>query len=128
MTRVQREELNALSKECFGTTSRWQKIVNNGVAEPMERKREVMVPSCGGFAKKTFTDRKSVVRRYSVEEVKALMEDILKDRKIRNDAAAAIKAAASGSPVFASPSTDFPKGSTVTVQGSDGNKKSLTVV
>ena len=82
MTHQERQEMNELSKEAFGTSSRWQKIVNEGVLESMERKREVMVPKAnGGAMKKTFTDRKSVIRRYTVEEIRKAMEDILEARK-----------------------------------------------
>jgi hypothetical protein len=81
MTRKTREELNALSKEVFGTSSRWQKIVSNGVSEPFQKDREVMVPQGGRIVKKTFTDNKSVLRRYSVAEVTELMNKILEDRK-----------------------------------------------
>lgn len=78
MDRKTREELNELSKRVFGASSRWQKLVDKGVNEPFERDREVMVPSLnGGVKKQVFTDRKSVVRRYSVEEVKALMLRLL---------------------------------------------------
>ena len=82
MDRKTREELNDLSMECFGTSSRWQKIVNNGVLEPMERDREVLVPQLNGrLVKKVFTDKKTFIKSYTVEEVKKLMLDILEDRK-----------------------------------------------
>ncbi|CAM6005510.1 unnamed protein product [Sphagnum balticum] len=78
MDRKTREELNDLSKRVFGSTSRWQKLVNNGVTEPLERDREVMLPvENGRIVRKVFTDRKHVNRRYSVGEVRKLMEDIL---------------------------------------------------
>lgn len=81
LTYIKRQELNALSKQVFGTTSKWQKLVNNGVAEPFERDREVMVPRADGtLVKKTFTDRKYVLKHYSVEEVEKLMTDVLKAR------------------------------------------------
>ena len=80
MERKTREELNRLSKEVFGKTSRWQKIVNNGVAEPHQREREVMVPTTKGIVKKIFTDNKNITKRYSVEEVRQLMLDILEAR------------------------------------------------
>jgi hypothetical protein len=81
MTRETREKLNRLSKIVFGNSSRWQKIVNNGVVEPMSRDREVTVPDGrGGLKTKIFTDKKSVLKRYSVEEVASIMLDILKSR------------------------------------------------
>ncbi len=81
MTYLERTELNRLSKEVFGTSSRWKKITENGVAEPHERDREVILPKGNSFVKKVFTDKKDIVRRYSVQEVKKLMEDILESRK-----------------------------------------------
>lgn len=82
LTYTKRQELNALSKQVFGTTSRWQKLVNKGVAEPFERDREVMVPRADGtLVKKTFTDKKYVLKHYSVEEVEKLMTDVLKARE-----------------------------------------------
>jgi len=77
MTRQLREELNLLSKQVFGTTSKWQKLVNDGVKEPYERERKVMVPTPTGLKEKTFVDKKSVVRRYGVEEVRKLMLDMV---------------------------------------------------
>lgn len=84
MDRKTREELNKMSKEVFGSSSRWQKLVNKGIAEPYERQREVMVPKANGAVmKKTFTDKKSVVRHMTVEEVTNLMKDMLKVREAR---------------------------------------------
>lgn len=81
MDRKTRDELNQLSRECFGSSSRWQKVMDKGVAEPFERDREVMVPTKNGIEKKTFTDKKSVVKHYSLKEVRQLMQDILESRK-----------------------------------------------
>lgn len=81
MDRKTREELNTLSKECFGTSSRWQKIMLHGVAEPFERDREVMVPTAKGVEKKVFTDKKNVIKHFSLNEVRKLMEDLLEDRR-----------------------------------------------
>lgn len=78
MNRKEREELNELSKLVFGSSSKWQKLVNRGINEPYERDREVMIPTKNGrFTKKVFTDRKNVLKRYSVEEVRNLMQDML---------------------------------------------------
>ncbi len=78
-----RQELNRLSKECFGTASKWQKLVYNGESEAFQREREVMIPKKDGrgFDKKVYTDTKYVVKHYSVEEVKKVMLDILESRK-----------------------------------------------
>lgn len=80
MTRETRQRMNNLSKLVFGTSSKWQKLVN-GIVEPMEREREVTVPDGrGGVKTKVFTDKKSVLKRYTVNEVAALMLDLLKSR------------------------------------------------
>lgn len=86
MDRKTREELNEMSQKVFGAASRWQKLINKGVAETFEREREVMVPTLNhGLVKKTFTDRKSVVKHYSVEEVRKFMQDILDERQKQVD-------------------------------------------
>ncbi len=86
MDRKTREELNEMSKKVFGTASKWQKLVNDGVKDTYERDREVMVPAANGsLLKKTFTDRKYVLKRYSVEEVRKLMQDVLDERQKQVD-------------------------------------------
>ena len=81
MTREIRDNLSRLSKEVFGTSSRWQKILRNGVAQPQERDREVTVPDGkGGFKTKTFTDKKYTIQRFTTEEVVKLMMGILSQR------------------------------------------------
>jgi hypothetical protein len=75
-----RQELNALSLKAFGTSSRWQKLVNNGTLQAYERDRQVVVPENGIFTKKVFTDRKVEIKRFTVEEVKKHMMQILEDR------------------------------------------------
>lgn len=80
MTYQERQELNTLSKLVFGTSSRWQKIVNNGVAEPHSRDREVVIPGPSGLKTKIFTDTKNIVKHFNVAEVKKLMETILSER------------------------------------------------
>lgn len=84
MNRQTREELNTLSKLAFGSRSKWQKLVNNGFSENLERDREVMVPTTKGLELKTFTDKKYVNRHYTVEEVRKVMMDILDDRNNKN--------------------------------------------
>lgn len=81
MTRQEREELNLLSKQAFGTSSRWQKLVNDGVKEPHQRERKVMVPTRGGIREKTFVDKKDVLRRYTVQEVRKIMTDMVEGNK-----------------------------------------------
>ncbi len=84
MTREVRENLNRLSKEVFGSSSKWKKICDQGVAEPFERDREVTVPDGrGGVKVKTFTDKKFVVKHYTADEVAKMMLDILISRQKR---------------------------------------------
>ena len=80
ITREQREQLNALSKRIFGSSSKWQKLVNKGHYEVFTRDREAMIPGALGMKKKTFTDKKSVLKHYTIAEVLQLMLDILKSR------------------------------------------------
>lgn len=82
LTRTQREELNALSKQVFGTASKWKKLVENGFPEEFTREREVLVPKASGqMVAKKFTDRKYVTKRYTVEEIRKFMTDALEARK-----------------------------------------------
>lgn len=81
MNRNDRETLNKLSKEVFGSSSKWQKLVNDGFVDTMTRDREAMIPSKNGpLQMRTFVDKKLVNRRYTVEEVTQLMLDVLKKR------------------------------------------------
>lgn len=92
MDRKTREELNQLSKEAFGASSKWQKLVNRGVPEPYERKREVVIPRANGeLVTKTFTDHKYINKHYTVDEVRKVMTDILERKKLANDTLNAIK-------------------------------------
>lgn len=79
-----KQELNALSKEVFGVSSRWQKLVKNGYSEVITEEVEELVPSdVLGEEPKTEKVRKPVLRadgaklsttkRYTVESVKELM-------------------------------------------------------
>jgi hypothetical protein len=82
MDRKTREELNRLSKEVFGTSSRWKKIVDKGTVEPLERDRKVIVPKANGqLVEKVFTDKKGVTKYMTVEEVLKLMLEIQDSRK-----------------------------------------------
>src|SRR5579859_7420625 len=84
VSRQVKEELNALSKEVFGSTSRWQKLINNGHPEliteevtefvpgptdddpGMERKVQVPVKNPNGTYRST-------LKRYTVESVREYM-------------------------------------------------------
>ena len=117
MTHNERQELNTLSKECFGVSSRWQKIMNNGVPEPYEREREVMVPRANGeIVKKTFKDKKSVVRHYTLEEVKNLMVYLIAQRR-GNPISATVQSTPSVQKIALSPegTATLADGSTISV-------------
>jgi hypothetical protein len=84
LTRAEREELNALSKEVFGASSRWQKLVTNGYSElvtqqvieevPAEKAgdapttREVTAPLLRADGA-----RQSVTKYHTVESIRAYM-------------------------------------------------------
>jgi hypothetical protein len=117
MTHNERQELNTLSRECFGVSSRWQKLVNSGVLEPYERERDVMVPRANGeIVKKTFKDKKSVVRHYTVEEVKSLMVYLIAQRR-GNPISAPVQSTPSAQEIALSPegTATLADGSTLTV-------------
>lgn len=125
MTRQEREELNQMSKRVFGTTSRWKKIIDHGVAEDFERDREVMLPRANGHVvKKVYTDKKSVIRHYTVAEVRKLMEDILTKRAGEIATAAATSAP---SVQLSDLGPQFEKGATVTLTNADGTTENGTV-
>lgn len=85
-----RQELNALSKEVFGSSSRWQKLVNNGVAKLVTEEVTELVP--GETDDAPSTERKvqipvklngmlhSVVQHHTVESVRELMVELKQKR------------------------------------------------
>lgn len=76
-----KQELNELSLKAYGRSSKWQKLVEKGELQNYERDREIVVPSANGqFEKKVFTEKKLVLKRFTVEEVKKHMMQILEDR------------------------------------------------
>jgi hypothetical protein len=91
VTRKDREFLNVLSKEVYGTSSRWGKIVRNGVVELVTQEISEIVPGVDGApdtekvqkvpVKRDEGALQSTVKHYSVEEVKVLMVE----RKIKLD-------------------------------------------
>jgi predicted translin family RNA/ssDNA-binding protein len=48
VNRQTREELNALSQEVFGASSRWQKLLNNGYAQLVTEEIDEVVPGENG--------------------------------------------------------------------------------
>lgn len=120
MNRKTREELNALSKKVFGSSSKWQKIVNQGVAQPYERDRKVMIPKANGqLEEKVFTERKFVVEHMTVEQVRAKMEQVLVDRakpsKFDADVGVIETGPINPDDAFVSYTANFPDGETLVV-------------
>jgi hypothetical protein len=87
--RKTRDELSALSKEVFGASSRWQKLMNDGVQELLTEEVTELVP--GEKEGDEPTERKVWVpvkrsdgalqysiKRYTLEEVHAYMLDLKK--------------------------------------------------
>lgn len=87
-----KQELNALSKEVFGTSSRWQKLVEKGYSEVLTEEVEETVPAekegedptvqkvtkpiktaSGGF--------QSVTKRHTIDSVRELMLKIKQQRE-----------------------------------------------
>lgn len=91
MDRKTKQELNELSKQVFGSSSKWQKLVERGSLEPMQRERKVMVPENGSAVEKTFIDRKTVMRRYTPDEIKSEMLSILDARDKQKTASDALE-------------------------------------
>ena len=87
LTYKERQELNELSLKTFGTTSKWQKLLDDGVSQLYTREREVMVPKANGeITKKTFTDKEYRTKRYTVEEVRKAMVDALEAKRLSEEA------------------------------------------
>lgn len=93
MDRQTQQRLNELSKKVFGASSRWRKLVEKGVVEPVSSYKEVMIPNRNGtVSKKVFKDNKCVLHRYSVVEVEKLMNDMAEGPNKAKDAGAEDKA------------------------------------
>jgi len=96
MDRKTRDELNSLSKQVFGTSSRWQKLVNDGFQEVITEDVTEQVPQDDGTTvervvkvpKKVNGAVQSVTKRYTVEGVMQLMLDL---KKRQDDYKAVIK-------------------------------------
>jgi len=84
ISRKERKELDALSKEVFGTSSRWHKLVTSGHGELLtEEKTETVPPAKEGEesttktvnvpVKTSFGANKLITKHYTVESVKAMM-------------------------------------------------------
>jgi hypothetical protein len=84
MTRNERKELNALSLEVFGSSSRWQKFVTKGHPEMIsEEKEEIVPPEHEGESSTTrkvqvpiktdFGAVQFTTKHYTVEGIRKLM-------------------------------------------------------
>lgn len=65
MTKNERLELNQLSKEVYGTTSKWQKMINKGEIAPQVEKMD-------DGTERTYMG----ISYYSVEEIKKTMLEL----------------------------------------------------
>lgn len=94
-----KQEMNALSKEVFGSSSRWQKLVNKGFAELVTEEVEETIPADengenGGVevvrkpVLRSDGAKQSVMTRHTVESVKELM---LKMKSARDQYLARLK-------------------------------------
>lgn len=85
LPRAQREELNALSKEVFGVSSKWQKFLDKGTTELKTRKTIEIVPGVDGAPD---TEKEVVIpdlapngtkqfyqKYYTLDQVRQLMVD-----------------------------------------------------
>lgn len=70
MKKDERMYLNELSKKCYGKSSKWQKMVNKGELIPAMSKN-----------KKGEDVKVRVISKYTIEEVKSIMEDLVKEEQ-----------------------------------------------
>lgn len=68
MTKNERLELNKLSKQAYGTSSKWQKMVTKGERGPCTEKLD-------DGTERTYQG----IVRYSIEEVNKIMEELIKE-------------------------------------------------
>lgn len=84
LTRTERDELNALSKEVFGSTSRWQKLINSGYPKLLTEKVTELVPATEEGKEDTTREvdvpvkrangtYQSVLTRYTVDGIREYM-------------------------------------------------------
>lgn len=82
ITREVRKELDALSKDVFGSSSRWQKLINKGYKELLTEEKEETVPGEKDESTKrivnvpiltTFGAHRHVVKYHTVESVKEFL-------------------------------------------------------
>lgn len=80
MNRKTKQELNALSKEVFGTASKWQKLIEKGFIWPHEKVEEKVIPNTktGVLEKKQFKHTEYVHIRHTEDTVRELMNNVKK--------------------------------------------------
>ncbi len=86
LTRNERKELDALSKEIFGSSNRWKKLIEKGYSELVTRTVQEVVPGEEGKEATTrevkvpvLTEsggRQSRVKYHTVESIQAFMLDM----------------------------------------------------
>jgi len=87
-----RARLNALSKEVFGASSRWQKLVNQGYSELLTREVKEVIPADENGENGSesvaqvpvltkFGAKQFVVKHHTVESVEAQMLDLKAKRE-----------------------------------------------
>src|ERR1700722_6333691 len=96
--RAVREEMNALSKEVFGVSSKWKSLLDHGINEAVTETTPEVVPGENGEPDRTEEvkvpvtingNRLSRHKSFTLEEIKELM---LKMKKQRDDFIAKMKA------------------------------------
>jgi hypothetical protein len=76
INRKQRKELDALSKEVFGTSSRWQKVVDKGYVELLTEEKEVEYPSPTGGENVKNTERVPVLNSFGAKQIKRIYHTV----------------------------------------------------
>lgn len=102
--RQTRMEMDALSKEVFGSASKWQTILKRGTTRFLTKKVQQVIPGKDGEEPTTKETevlvltqsggKQSIVKRYTVEEIRDLMLNFKKqmdDFKAKSAAEEALK-------------------------------------
>lgn len=76
INRKQRQELNALSKEVFGTSSRWQKVVDKGYLELLTEEKEVEYPSTTGGENVKNMTKVPVLTSFGAQQIKRIYHTV----------------------------------------------------
>jgi hypothetical protein len=83
ITREQRKKLDALSKEIFGVSSRWQRLLRDGQEQLLTRKTVETIPGVDGKEPTTqeidapvlteYGAKQFYLKQYTIEEVETLL-------------------------------------------------------